>query len=145
MPVFQGSDVELNRRRIRLYTDLVDVWSVLRASGQEDTYVLTAQRIPAKYTFTPNVDDLTSGGRIKRFSLLITDILHLPVDVPVTNGSWIVNVTPGNRNEHAIHKVLGDAQYLPGAGRRDLNLQILEIMQDEMPPLELLEAYGLGG
>lgn len=146
MSVFNGdTSCELTRRQARLYTHLVDIWDVLRQAEQQDSFVRIARNVPCYYAYTQNVDDLTPGGRIKRFSLFTTDVLHLPLCVSVPNGSWCVNRTPNNPNKNAFHHVLGAALVTPGTERRPVNAQVIELMQDENAPLDLLNAYGLNG
>ncbi len=142
-----GSDVQftLNRRQLSLYTYRCDLWAAERWTDRdtgrvtEDSPRRVAVDIPCLYEYTPNIDDVTDVGRIKRDILDTTDKLHLPISIVASNDFWVVNRTLSPNGDPSA--VYGNVHRVVGAPQRLIRFatQIALITEEERPPKWLLE------
>lgn len=142
----------LEPRQKALYKHTCDIWSVTRTkdpvtgkpSGEIYTLVMTG--VPCLYDYTPNVDMETEGGRIKEFTLLTTDKIHLPVSAPIADTWLTVNRTvlsggAPSRSTNEVHRMLGAPKVNESLGRRHCNKTMMEGMTMEHPPAALVAYY----
>ena len=144
LEVQRGEDIPMRRAQRRLYSDRCDVYATLRGIDPETgkPYQEQVRRVgvalPCHYHFTPNVDDNTDVGRIKRDILDTTDSVRFPNAARLSNDWWLVNVTPGSRLYGSVHRIVGAPQIIEGGPRYRVNTQIVLTTQEESPPEELL-------
>jgi hypothetical protein len=135
----------MRRAQRWLYSDRCDIYATLRgvdpATGKP--YGEQVQRVgvamPCHYHFTPNIDDTTDVGRIKRDILDTTDNVRFPTGVNLSGDWWLVNVTPGSRLFGNVHRIVGAPQIIEGGPRYRVNTQIVLTTQEEKPPAALVE------
>lgn len=130
----------LNARQRAAYQHRCNIWSVDRTvdgNGKPgaETYALIASSVPCLYQYTPNVDDPEAGvGRIKRMTIITTDIVHMEASQPVADGYILKNVTSGHPSSGEFHRVLGAPRVLANAGNRKANKKSVMAMSMEHPP-----------
>lgn len=144
--------MDLNRRQKALYKHKCDIWSVDRTvtagtnKPSDEIYILILENVPCIYEYTPNVDVETEAGRVKEFTLLTTDKIHMEASVPVEDGYLIVNRTvkrdgKPSRATNEVHKMLGQPEIHESLGRRKANKLMMEGMSIEHPPTQLVAHY----
>ena len=139
----------LNRRQQAAYKHTCKILSVTRTNNATtgepgaETYALNASEVPYLRQPTPNVDDAGEGGRVKRMTVLTTDVAHFESSVTLHDG-WIVKdvslLPDGSHgpNYGECSRILGAPRQIPDAGRRKANKQSVMLMTMEHPTAEVL-------
>lgn len=143
----------LTRRQKALYRHRIDIWSVTETIGpggkpSPETYSLLVQNVPAIYQFTPNIDTLTAGGRLKEFTMLVLDKIYMEASVPISDACVVVNVTrlkDGSKSNAwgQLHRVEGAPTVYDTLGHRHANALYVEAMSIEHPSDPIKGHYGL--
>lgn len=139
------------RRAQRLcYGDRCDIYAIERgidpATGKPNAEQVrrVGVDIPCHYHYTPNQEDATDVGRIKRDIMDTTDKVRFPTGVNLSNDWWLVNrsqLAEGRPSAlwGSVHRIVGAPQIIEGGARYRINTQIVLTTQEENPPARLVE------
>lgn len=136
----------LTTRMVEAFESVVQLFRIVRAvvdgEPQDETLELAYDDVAAHFQNTPNIDDPSDVGRIKRESFFTTDHIFFYRDQEVGNGWYVRNRTPNSQTYNQVWSILGDPMPVYRNNPRATNRKRVEAMSTEHPPAAIA---ALGG